>query len=143
MIQLILAQYDNGGDAGGLFACCCSCAIPLTIFLAVFVLAAVGLFKLFTKANKPGWAAFIPVYNGMVMAEIVGRPSWHGLLLLVPVLGVIMAILICIELAKSFGKDTVFGVLLALFSPIMMPILGFSSATYSGPVRDPNNTSLF
>ncbi len=142
MTQLIfLAQYNDGSE-GGIFACCCSCLFPL-MFLAIFVVAAVGMFKVFAKANKPGWTAFVPVYNGMILAEIVGRPSWHGVLLLVPVLGVIMAILMCIELAKSFGKDTVFGVLLALFSPIMFPILGFSSATYSGPVRDPNNTSLF
>ena len=37
-----------------------------------------------------------------------------------------------IDLAKSFGEDTLYGVLLGLHSPIMVPVLAFSNDAYSG-----------
>jgi len=39
--------------------------------------------------------------------------------------------MICIEVAKKFGKDVVYGVLLALFPFIFFPILGFGDAQYN------------
>ncbi len=33
-----------------------------------------GLWKAFTKAGKPGWAAIIPIYNTIVLPQIAGKP---------------------------------------------------------------------
>lgn len=83
----------------------------------------------------------MPIYNIYVILEISGRPWWWLLILLgsglIPVVGIVaqiaVAVLIMIDLARSFGKDTVFGVLLALLSPIMVPVLAFSNDNYVGP----------
>lgn len=98
--------------------------------------------KLLQKAGKPLWAGFIPVYNLVLLLEIVGRPWWWILVLIgvgfVPIVGIPGAIainiIIGIDVAKSFGKDTVFGVLYGIFSFILLPVMAFSSSIqYVGP----------
>ena len=99
--------------------------------IAVTVLIVVAMWKIFSKAGQPGWAAIIPIYNLFVWCKIVGRPAWWILLLLIcfP----IFYIILCIDLAKSFGKGVGFALGLIFLSVIFFPILGFGSATYQGP----------
>ena len=123
-------MQDDGGaaaaGAAGLFG-----GVFLIIWLAVIVLVIAGLWKTFEKAGKPGWAAIVPIYNLIVLAEIGGKPGWWGLLCLIPCIGIVIEILIFMEVAKRFGQDAVYGVLLFLFPFIMFPILGFGSARYN------------
>ena len=44
----------------------------LMIISAIILIAA--MWKVFTKAGKPGWAAIIPIYNIWVLLEIAGKP---------------------------------------------------------------------
>jgi hypothetical protein len=46
--------------------------------------------KIFAKANKPGWAAIIPIYNMIVLLEVVGRPFWWILLKLIPCVNIVI-----------------------------------------------------
>ncbi len=99
--------------------------------IAVFVIA--GMWKVFVKAGQPGWAAIIPIYNLIVLLNIVRRPLWWLILFLIPLVSIVMIIIVYIDLAKSFGKGAGFGVGLALLGFIFMPILGFGDARYLGP----------
>ena len=108
--------------------------IPMMMFyIAIFVLAVAGMWRVFSKAGRPGWYALVPIYNSIVLAEIVGRPGWVGLLNLVPFLNIYINVIIALDIAKSFGKDTTFGVLTIFFPFVTYPILGFGSAKYQGP----------
>lgn len=107
--------------------------IQLVIQLAFAVLIIVGMWKVFTKAGQPGWAAIIPFYNIYVLTQIVGRPWWWMLLCLIPCVNIVIIIILSIDLAKSFGKGTGFGIGLALLGLIFYPILGFGDAQYVGP----------
>lgn len=107
--------------------------IILLFQLAVIVLSIVSGWIVFAKANKPGWAVLIPIYNIYVLTQIVGRPWWFILLLLIPLVNIIVGIVLSIDLAKSFGKGAGFGLGLALLGFIFYPILAFGSATYKGP----------
>ena len=92
--------------------------------------------KIFEKAGKPLWAGFVPIYNYMVALEIIGRPLWWVILLLIPFVNIIVAFIVAIDLAKSFGKDTVYGILIIFFSFIMLPMMAFSSdIQYVGPAN--------
>jgi hypothetical protein len=93
----------------------------------------VACWKIFTKAGQPGWASIIPIYNWYILCKIVGRPGWWVILLLIPFVNFIIGIILCIDLAKSFGKGVGFGIGLVLLSVIFFPILGFGSAQYQGP----------
>ncbi len=108
--------------------------LTLIIYLAILVFYIVCLWKIFTKAGKPGWAAIIPIYNTYILLKIVGRPVWWLLLFLIPFVNLIVAIILALDLAKSFGKSSVFGFFgLFLFSFIGYPMLAFGSSTYHGP----------
>ena len=109
----------------------------LFFWLIVGVLMVVSMWKMFTKAGKPGWASIIPIYNLVVMLQILGRPVWWILLFFIPFVNIVMAIIISIDTAKAYGKDPVFAIVLLLFPYVGYPILGFGSAKYVGPVAKP------
>jgi hypothetical protein len=67
------------------------------------------------------------------MLDIVGRPLWWIVLFLIPLVSLVVAIIVAIDMAKSFGKDTLFGLGLAFLGFIFYPMLGFGDATYQGP----------
>lgn len=99
--------------------------------LAIAAFAIIVGWKIFTKAGKPGWAALIPIYNIVVLMEIVGKPVWWVVLFLIPFVNLIVAIIVAIELAKKFGKGTGFGLGLAFLGIIFYPILAFGDAQYN------------
>ena len=99
--------------------------------LAVFEIAA--MWVVFKKAGKPGWAAIVPIYNIVVELEIIGRPLWWIILFFVPFVNIVIGIIVALDMAKSFGKSTAFGVGLILLAIIFYPILAWGSATYRGP----------
>jgi hypothetical protein len=133
--QLTLAQLDDGtgGDAAGCAGCCGGGLCGLLFFvvwLAVIVAVVAGFWKVFVKAGKPGWAAIVPIYNLIILIEIAKRPIWFIVLFLVPVLNILAAIIIGLEIAKRFGKSQGFGIGLALLPMIFYPILGFGKDQY-------------
>jgi hypothetical protein len=101
--------------------------------LLIALLVIVAMWKVFTKAGRPGWASIIPIYNMYVWCKIVGRPGWWVILMLIPLVNIVIGIIVCIDLAKSFGKGAGFGIGIALLGIIFLPILGFGSAQYQGP----------
>src|ERR1043166_6841868 len=102
-------------------------------WLAYTILMIAAWWKIFIKASQPGWASIIPIYNLYIWCKIVGRPWWWILLMLIPFVNFIICIILCIDLAKSFGKGAGFGIGLAFLGIIFFPILGFGSAQYQGP----------
>jgi hypothetical protein len=105
--------------------------VGFVLFMLAFtVLMIASMWKVFTKAGKPGWAAIVPIYNLVVMLEMVRKPMWWIVMLLIPLVNIIFTILLYIELAKAFGKGGGFAAGLMLLSPIFFPILGFGSAQY-------------
>jgi hypothetical protein len=93
--------------------------------------------KVYQKAEQPGWACIIPIYNTVVMLRIVGKPWWWILLMLIPLVNIVFVIWMTNLLSKSFGKDEGFTLGLIFLGFIFMPILGFGSAKYQGPIGDP------
>lgn len=107
--------------------------IGLIIELAIIVFMVASIWKVYTKAGQPGWAAIVPIYNLYVLTQIVGRPAWWIVLFFIPGVNFIAAIILYIDLAKSFGKGAGFGLGLTFLGFIFMPILGFGSSQYVGP----------
>jgi hypothetical protein len=107
-------------------------ALLIIVYVAVIVVVIAGMWKAFEKAGKPGWGVLIPFYNIILLLEIAGKPLWWLILYLIPIVNLVIGIIVSIEIAKKFGKDTGFGVGLALLGFIFWPILGFGDATYEG-----------
>jgi hypothetical protein len=104
--------------------------VPVIVMLAFAVLMIASMWKVFSKAGKPGWAAIIPIYNIIVLLDIAKKPVWWIVLFLIPVVSLIMSIMVAVGVANNFGKGVGFGLGLAFLSPIFYPILAFGSAQY-------------
>ncbi len=107
--------------------------IAIILYLALIVLMIVSMWKIYTKAGKPGWACIIPIYNIIVLLEIVGKPWWWFLLMLLPFVNIVLAIWMLNLLSKSFGHDVGFTLGILFLSFIFIPILGLGESKYVGP----------
>jgi hypothetical protein len=107
-------------------------AIGISLLVAVIVV--IGGWKMFEKAGQPGWAIVIPFYNLYIMLKIAGRPGWWLLLYLIPLVNIAIAIVVSIDIAKSFGQGAAFGIILIfLLGGLGYLILGFGNYRYLGP----------
>jgi hypothetical protein len=91
---MILAQTDAGNGSTD--------DAIVGVLVALLVIA--GLWRVFTKAGKPGWAALVPIYNLIVLLQIAGKPAWWLLLFLIPGVNLIMLILILIGALRQDGS---------------------------------------
>ena len=104
----------------------------LIIFIIAFYLYV--YWRIFEKAGKPGWASLIPIYNTIILLEIVGKPWWWLLFFIfLPPVGIVLAIWMTNLLSLSFGKEVGFTFGLIFLGFIFYPILAFSNAEYIGP----------
>jgi hypothetical protein len=120
-----LETSTSGGGAAGV--------VGGLIGLVVGLLMIASMWKVFSKAGQPGWGCLIPIYNIYLMCKIAGRPGWWVILMLIPLVNFIIAIILLVDIAKSFGKGVGFALGLLFLGIIFWPILGFGSAQYQGP----------
>lgn len=102
----------------------------MLISLAVAVLVVASMWKLYIKAGKKGWESIVPIYNIIVLLDIVKKPGWWIILYFIPVVNFVTSIVVTHALSKSFGKDGGFTLGLIILPFIFYPILGFGNATY-------------
>lgn len=148
-------EYEGLGVlVGGLMA---FFAIFMIIGLAIAIFMIISMWKIFEKAEKPGWAALIPFYNTYILCEMTGvNPWWILIVALSPILGVIpvigslasaaasiyFAILSSVSLARAFKKEDGFAVGLILLPIVFYPILAFGKENkYVG--KNPMNDIIF
>ena len=155
----------GAGVAGGLIAGILMFMVVIIIIsLVIAILKLIGTWKMLTKAGESGWKSLIPFYNQWTLCKVAGiSPYWVLEIIVVSmintvlngilgsnVISVILSLIVyantiyfwvilSISLAKSFGKDTGFGVATVFFSFITYPMMGMGSATYAGPtpINDP------
>ena len=95
------------------------------IFAILTVISIYGLWLLFKKAGKQGWEAAIPFYREYIMTQLVGRPAWWVILLLVPIVNVFIFYSLYLDLLKAFGKQRFWETAAAVLVPfIVLPMWG-------------------
>ncbi len=130
------ADLATAGITGGLMV------VYGILGCVIGVLGIIAMWKIFTKAGKPGWAAIVPVYNMVVLYQIVGLNPLLLLILigaiipfvnfLVMIAFFVLNIISSIRLAKVFGKGTGFAVGLIFLPFIFQLILAFDKSEYVG-----------
>ena len=137
-----------------------SLILLLALILLYILPVALGLSKIFKKADVEGWKAFIPFYNLLVILRIVGKPAWWALAIAgrilfaivwklaggafsgdeyivlsaaFAVLSVVFSFKTFSMLSFSFDKSTSFTFGLSFLPFIFFPILGYGNAKYEGP----------
>ncbi len=128
----LLAATNSGPGAGLLL-------VYIVLYL-VFALGAWGAYKKASPQGDPAWAAFVPIYNFIVLLKVAGRPvtwAWFLLLVFIPIVGslalLVVSIIVLNDVSKSFGHGGGFTVGLVLLAPIFWYILWLGPSTYRGP----------
>lgn len=109
------------------------------IFLAPLLIPVyLGYYLLFEKAGEKGWKFLIPIYGTIVLLKITGRPWWWVFYLFIPVIGWLIAIGVVADFIKSFGRNKLSDIAMAVILPfIYMPYLAFKKdVTYKGPATE-------
>jgi signal peptidase I len=113
--------------------------MSILIFLLVsYLLLSVSLKKLFEKAGREGWKAYVPGLNFMEWCDIIGRPKTYALWLLFPIVNIFIYAGMAVDMARSFGKNDFWHAALAvLFAPALFFMIGSDEkATYQGKILD-------
>ena len=123
-------------SAGGAFAL-------IILYIAVYVIFTLGVYGTYKKAGPngdPAWAAFVPIYNFIIMLKVAGRPLWWGWFLLLPIIPflgsialLVISIIVLHDVSKSFGHGGGFTVGLVLLSVVFWYILWLGQSQYRGP----------
>ena len=84
-------------------------------------------YKIFEKAGKKRWQSFIPIYNLIVMLDIVKMNGLYFLLLLLPITNVLIIYIMLYRLSIVFVTEKKFALGLILCAAIFLPILNYSN----------------
>ena len=106
-------------------------AMFFIIGAAISLIPLIGMWKMFVKAGKPGWAVLVPIYNTFVILDIAGKPSHWFWLMFIPFYNLFLLWQVFESLALAYGKDKGFAVGLFLIAPLFIMILGFDKSVYS------------
>ena len=120
--------------------------IILICLVIYYILYSLILGTVFKKAGRSRWAAFVPIYNSIVLFQLTDYPLWLIIFELIPnsisessiffsvgllIVKIVISFLVNNELAHRFGKSTLIGVITTIFPIIGLSILAFGNGTYS------------
>jgi signal peptidase I len=78
----------------------------LLFILVIQVIHFFGTWKLYVKAGRKAWEAAIPIYNAIVLMQIINRPKWWVILLFIPIINLLMFPVLWVETIRSFGRNS-------------------------------------
>ena len=130
----LLAQVETttSSDGGSAFG-----VVLAVVYFVIAIVALAGVWKTIDKTDQPGawallWLICFPI-GTIPFLKATGRPTWWVVLFFIPIVNIIMWLILCMDLAKSFGKGAGYGVGLFFLPFIFFIMLGFGSDQYRGP----------
>ncbi len=85
-------------------------------FVVVQIIHFFGTWQLYIKAGRKAWEAAVPVYNAVVMLDIIERPRWWVILLFLPIISPIMIMVMWVDFIRCFGKRGIGDALIVIFT---------------------------
>lgn len=123
------------------------------------LLEMMGSCEMFRKSGEKGWKAFIPIYSDYIRFRLFWKgtmyipflamtalsvalqfTTYSGLCPVLSMGAMIVAIILHVNMAASFGQDTGMALLLILFPGLGTVILGFGEGTYE-KISEKNSVS--
>lgn len=126
MLSMML-QDDSSGALGGLIAG--MFGLFLFLGLAAYVFTSLCFMKIAEKTNtENGWWAWIPILNVLLMLNIARKPLWWILLMLIPLVNIVIAIIVLVEICKARGKSPllVIGMIIPAVNFVVLGYLAFA-----------------
>lgn len=75
-------------------------------FVIIQIVHFLSTWKLYRQAGRESWEAIIPIYNAIVLMQIINRPRWWTVLFFIPVVNLILFPVVWVETVRSFGKSS-------------------------------------
>jgi hypothetical protein len=123
-VRMVLVQGEENRAARAMLAGMLI-VITLAIALVLYVYLALCLQRIGTKTNAENpWLAWIPFANLILMLNIARKPLWWIGLLLIPVVNLVIAILVWMEIAKARNKPGWWGIL------VVVPVANLIALAY-------------
>jgi hypothetical protein len=101
--------------------------------LFLYVLPAIGRWKVFEKAGIAGWVALIPVLSWFGILRLLGRSYLWIVFFIIPFTYPVTRVVASVMVASRFGKGVLYGLGLAFAPFLFEPHLGLSEARYMRP----------
>lgn len=99
----------------------------LILSLLFFIASLAGLWGIFTKAGQKGWKILVPFYNLYVWLQIIKKPLWWYVFLIIPFINIFVVLLMTVELVKCFKKYGLLEQAAAVLFPFAyLPYLAFT-----------------
>lgn len=99
----------------------------LIFFIISYILLSISLYLIFNKAGIPGWKGLVPGLNFLEWNGLIGRPKWHVILLLVPILNLFVFCGMAVSLVRSFNKlDLKHSAAAVVYAPAIFSYLGLN-----------------
>ena len=103
-----------------------------------------GTYRLYIKAGRKGWEALVPIYNAVVLMQIIRRPKWWVILLFIPIINLMMFPAVWVETLRSFGRTKRIDTLLVILTlGLYLFVVNYDSKTTYDKDRDLNSKSWF
>jgi signal peptidase I len=103
-----------------------------------------GTYRLYIKAGRKGWEALVPIYNAVVLMQIIRRPKWWVILLFIPIINLMMFPAVWVETLRSFGRTKWVDTLLVILTlGLYLFVVNYNSKTTYDKDRDLNSKSWF
>ena len=83
-------------------------------FITIQVIHFLATWKLYIKAGRKAWEAIVPIYNAIVLMQIINRPKWWTILLFIPIINLLMFPIIWIETCRSYSHHKKLDTILAV-----------------------------
>lgn len=99
------------------------------ISLILYVLTVIGLWKIFEKLGEAGWKSLIPIYNLIVLLQLLKWDLWKIVLFIIPLVNLFFTFMLWWDLSKKFGKGAGFAIGILFLPFIFIPILGFGAGS--------------
>ena len=78
----------------------------LVAFILYNIIYGASTWRLYKKAGRKAWEAFVPFYNFWIGLDLIKRPKWWIILFFTPIVAPIMWWVYWVDFGRSFGKRT-------------------------------------
>ena len=101
--------------------------LVLVVGLALLVLTAAAMWRVFERAGQPGWAVVVPIYNAVVLLRVARMSAWWVLLLVVPIVNLLVLLVAAVGVAHRFERSAAFGFGLWVLPFVFYPVLALDA----------------
>lgn len=136
------STYESTGDPAVAAAVAIIFGVFFFLFMvALYVVMALCLMRIFKKAGVQPWIAWVPFYNTWKMLEIGGQQGFWAVLAILPIVNIVSAVFMYIamyNIGLKLGKDGAY-VLLAIFlAPVWFILMAVDKSPWNDAAGAPS-----